>query len=202
MMKRNSRQIMLPAKRDAFTAIERFITKQDIELTVDEQRILSRWQFAEGLLRKKEIGEVEIIDEIKKTFSVSVFTAKNDITFAQQLSVRSRLFIKKFWHNLHLERLDKDIETLRKKIIKAEGSIDAKEVGALAKMMEVYTYTLNSSPDEVQKTIMPPPIFQFSLAPNQIIERPMELSEAMKEADEIIMKENSQGVFVEDDSKE
>lgn len=192
---------MLPAKRDAFTAIQRFLTKEDVELTVEEQKILSRWQFAEGLLRKKEMDEPAIIEEIKKTFSVSIFTARNDINYAQKLSVKCRVFIKKFWHNLHLERLDHDIEVLRKKIIKAEGAIDAKEIAALAKMQEVYTYTLNSFPDEMIKETLPPPIFQFSLAPDQVLSKPMELSEAMKEADEILMKENSEGVFVSDDSE-
>jgi hypothetical protein len=208
-MKRERRQHVLPAKREAFTAILRFMTKEDVQLTVDEEKILTRWIFCDALLRNKK-SEDNIIQDIADNFSVSVFTARNDIYYTQQLFAKSRQLIKKYLIHQHLERIDKDLEAVRKRmfepVMDGEGNpkplfIDAKELSALAKLHEVYTYTLNSIPEETVKDKMPPPIFQFTLPPNQVIQQPLTIEDAMKRADDIIMKENSEGIFEADDSK-
>lgn len=193
---KKTRAVMLPKKRDAFTAILRFLTSEDIDLLVDEQSILNRWIYCDALLREKKKNEAEIITEICQQFKVSIFTARNDIGYTQQLFAKSRKIVKKYLIDHHLKRMDEDLEKMRTKIFRENYSPDAKEYAALAKMHETYTYTLNSVPEDSDNKVQPPPIFQFILAPGQVINKPMELDDAMKAADAIINMKEEGGVYV------
>jgi len=205
---KRTRQFTLHKKREAFTAILRFMTKEDVSLTIEEEKILGRWIFCDALLRQKLYNEDTIIEKLIEAYTISKFTARNDINYTQRLFSKSRSLIKKYLIHLHLERIDSDIQNARQRIFTTDidektgkvvfNSADPKELIALAKLHEVYTYTLNSIPEEQDKDIMPPPIFQFILAPGQVINRAMELEEALKKADIIIMKE-ANGIFIADE---
>lgn len=200
----HKREFAVRKKRQAFDAILRFMTRDDITLSAEEERILNRWIYCDSLMRSKQYTDEQIIQKMIDAYQVSVFTANNDINYAQDLFAKSRRLNKKYLIHHHLQRIDEDLERIRKslfKVIKGEDgapdyypSIDAKEMAALAKLHETYTYTLNSIPEELQKSILPPPIFQFLLAPGQVITRPMSTEEAMAKAD-ILLKENKDGVF-------
>lgn len=194
-------------KKDSYSAILRFMTKGDITLSTKDDLILSRWIYCDVLLRTKKHTEEYIIDKVVAHFNVSSYTARNDIYTAQSLFAKVRLIQKKYLIHLHLERIDKDIEELRrilfKKRIDKKGKeedplIDAKEMMALAKLEEVYTYTLNSVPEEINNIPLPPPIFQFMLPPGVVIERPMDGKTALQSANEILMTEKD-GVYTADD---
>lgn len=195
---------LLPKKRDAFTAIKRFMCHQDITLKVEEEAIRDRWFFCNALLRAKEDNEEAVIKKIVDTFGVSIFTARNDIQHTQRLFVEVQNINKKYLIFHHLQRIDEDIQTMRKSLFRVEvgkdgKSIqrvpDAKELAAYSKLQETYTYTLNSIPEEIQVDKQPPPIFQFLLAPGQVIDRPMLIEDALQQADEIILKKNPDGVY-------
>lgn len=210
-MSKRGYDMLLPKKRDAFTAIKRFMTMSDITLKVEEEAILKRWEFCDALLRSKEYDEETIIAKIVEMYNVSTFTARNDIGNAQRLFADSRKLNKKYLIHLHLERIDKDIQYVRKKLFakqkdkegkEYDPSIDAKELGAYAKLLESYTYTLNSIPEDIQNDKQPPPIFQFLLAPGQVIDRPMEIDEAIAGADAFLLSKNDDGVYEIPDDEE
>lgn len=200
---------LLPKVRDAYTAIQRFMTEGGVTLKVDEEKILNRWIYVDGLLKAKELDEDAMIKAIVQTHGVSEWTARTDISNTQKLFANARKVNKRYLIHHHLERMDKDIQYIRQrmfsKVKDADGneydpSIDAKELAAYAKMMEAYTYTLNSVPDEQVIDKQPPPIFQFILAPGQTIDKPLELEDAMRMADELI--ENSDGIYETVDDEE
>lgn len=203
MVKKNGLQL-LPKKRDAYSAIRRFMCDGDVTLKVEEDKILNRWIYCDALLKAKEKNEDEIIAELVENYKVSTFTARNDIAYTQRLFADARKINKKYLIQHHLQRIDEDIERMRRDLFKIttdkEGKIiqhtpDSKELAAYAKLMEAYTYTLNSIPEEIQVDKQPPPIFQFILAPGQVIERPMLLEDAMQEADAVLLKQNKDGVY-------
>jgi hypothetical protein len=195
---------LMPKKRDAFSAIRRFMVDADVDLRDEENKILNRWFFCDALLRGKQDDEEAIIEKIVDQFAVSKFTARNDIYYTQRLFADCRRLNKKYLIHEHLQRIDKDIERVRKMLFDNkkktnEGEFDyvpdAKELMTLAKLFESYTYTLNSIPEEITNEKHPPPVFQFILAPGQFIDKPMAIEDALKKADEIILTKNSNGVY-------
>lgn len=189
----------MPKKREAFKAILRFCTHGDIKLKKEEDEILRRWEYCDVLLRAKSKTEQQIIEEIVTRFNVKSHTARNDIYQTQQLFGKSRQINKKYLAHHHLDRIDRDIQLIRSQLFKTvDGKLivpDSKETMALAKLYEAYTYQLNSLPDEPIEDKTPPPIFHFILAPGQVIEKPLLLEDALKQADELILKQNKDGIY-------
>lgn len=207
-----SKSLTISEKKDVYNRIKRFMMHSDITLTSDEENILTRWIACDALMRMRKHDEDSIVKEMQEQFSISPFTARRDIQQAQRLFSSARQSLKSYFMPLHLERIDKDIEELRKRMFftkkNKEGedelsSIDSKEVMALAKLHDAYTYAFNSMPEETSTEKMPPPIFHFILAPGQTIEKPMQLDDAIERADEIILKQGKNGVYsINGDSQE
>ena len=200
---------MLPGKRDAYKAIKRFMCDGDVDLKVEEEFILNRWIYADSLMRSKEYGEDEMVRKIVEKFEVSVFTARNDLGNAQKLFADARKINKKYLIHHHLQRIDEDIQKIRKQLFKTATIAgkeincipDAKEMASLAKLFESYTYTLNSIPDEAEMDKTPPPVFQFILPPGQVIQSPMDLEDAMRKAEELTKNEDGVYEINEDDAE-
>lgn len=193
----------MPKKREAFVAIKRFMCEGDVTLKVEEEEILNRWIYCDALLRAKEDNEESIIDKLMENFNISHGTASRDIVNTQRLFADARRINKKYLIHHHLQRIDEDIQKIRKQLfskVKSDGIEiqnipDSKEMAAYARLLESYTYTLNSIPEDIQADKQPPPIFQFILAPGQVIEKPMEIDAAQSKADELILKQNPEGVY-------
>jgi len=200
---------LLPGKRDAYKAIKRFMCDGDVDLKVEEEFILNRWIYADSLMRSKEYGEDEMVRKIVEKFEVSVFTARNDLGNAQKLFADARKINKKYLIHHHLQRIDEDIQKIRKQLFKTATIAgkeincipDAKEMASLAKLFESYTYTLNSIPDEAEMDKTPPPVFQFILPPGQVIQSPMDLEDAMRKAEELTKNEDGVYEINEDDAE-
>lgn len=200
---KRSRALLLPKKREAFVAIKRFMCEGDVTLKVEEEEILNRWIYCDALLRAKEDNEESIIDKLMENFNISHGTASRDIVNTQRLFADARRINKKYLIHHHLQRIDEDIQKIRKQLfskVKSDGIEiqnipDSKEMAAYARLLESYTYTLNSIPEDIQADKQPPPIFQFILAPGQVIEKPMEIDAAQSKADELILKQNPEGVY-------
>lgn len=200
---KKSRALLLPKKREAFAAIKRFMCDGDVTLRTEEEVMLSRWLYADALLKEKEDTEDQIIAKLMAEYGIARQTAVSDIANTQKLFAAARTINKKYLIHHHLQRIDQDIQKIRKSLytyVDDEGKVmptspDAKKLAAYAKLLEVYTYTLNSVPDEAVRDKLPPPVFQFLLAPGQTIEKPMGVDEALSQAEEIIMKENADGVY-------
>lgn len=198
------RMELLPKKRDAFVAIKRFMCDGGVTLKVEEESILNRWIFCDALLRAKDDDEESIIKKIAEKFNVSTFTARNDIGYTQRMFADARKINKRYLIHHHLQRIDEDIQRMRKNLFEVvtddQGKQTqciptSKELAAYAKLLETYTYTLNSIPEDVQVDKQPPPIFNFLLAPGQLIEAPLQLDDALAKADAILLKKNKNGVY-------
>lgn len=196
-------------KQDSYSLILRFMTKADITLSAQDEGILGRWIYCDVLMRTKKYSEEDVIDKVVNHYKVSTFTARNDIYFTQRLFAKTRLIQKKYLIAQHLERIDLDIEKVRKHLLtevtdeesgKKYLNVDAKELVALAKLHEVYTYTLNSIGDDIERTPLPPPIFQFTLPPGIDFKKPLDTKTALEQADEY-MKLDKDGVYKPDEDK-
>lgn len=180
-------------KGDAKTRIGKFLAGENILLNSEEEKILARWEVANDLLVAKEKTWVQIRDHIAATCKVSRFTAENDISNAQEVFGANRKINKRFLLHLHLDRMDRDIERVRESLffieddekgIKYNRTPNAKEIAALARLSEAYTYTLNSIPLDADRSKLPPPIFVFKLPDGVAITQPMSFEAAMQAADE------------------
>lgn len=189
----------LTQRGDAKTRIGKFLAGEPLLLNSEEEKILARWESANELLIAKEMTWVQIRDHIAATFKVSRFTAENDISNAQEVYGANRKINKRFLLHLHLDRMDRDIERIREGLFFREDDVkgvkfnrnpDAKEIAALARLSEAYTYTLNSIPDTSDRTKLPPPIYVFKLPDGVSITQPMSIEAAMQAADEYITFED------------
>jgi len=200
----------MPRKRPAMVAIRKFMVDGDIKLHVEEEATLNRWIYCDALLKSKEKNEDEIIKDLCEKFNTTSFTARQDIVNTQKLFADARKLNKKYLIHLHLQRIDEDIQKLRKSFFQevtfngkpTQKVPDAKELAAYAKLMEAYTYTLNSIPEDAQSDKLPPPIFQFVLAPGQVIEKPLNIEDALSKADSILLKETPEGVYIQEEEED
>jgi len=185
----------LQERGDVKTRIGKFLAGEKILLNSEEEKILARWETANELLIEKQKTWLEIRNHIATTFSVSRFPAENDICNAQEVYGTNRKINKRFLLHLHLDRMDKDIERIREGLffteddetdVKFNRTPDAKEIAALARLNEAYTYTLNSIPEDADRTKLPPPIYVFKLPDGVSITQPMSIQAALQAADEYI----------------
>jgi hypothetical protein len=181
-------------KGDAFSLLVKYV--QDpaaIELTSDAEKLLKRLMFADAKMKTRKFTEEEVINELMATFTISEFTALRDIKQAQKLFVAARGINKQYFSHLHLERINKDIEDTRDRLFWEENDEmpgvkfprvpDAKELAALARLHQAYSFTLNTAPEEKGQDVLPPPVFNFSQV---VINTGMSVEQAMKEADSLL----------------
>ena len=181
-------------KNDAFSMLIKYVQDPGaVELTADAEKLLKRLMFADAKMRSRKHTEDEIMNELMVTFSISEWTAMKDIKNAQKLFAKARTINKEYFANLHLERINKDIEDARECLfwyedddmpgVKKSRVPDAKELAALAKLHHVYSYTLHNAPEEKASDTQPPPIFNFSMV---VINTGMNVQDAMAAADKIL----------------
>jgi transcriptional regulator with XRE-family HTH domain len=167
-------------KKDAKSRIVRFLTKTDITLNSEEEKILARWEKADFLMRQG-MAYTDIILKLTGDFQISKFTADNDISSAQEVFARSRKLNKRYLAHLHLEDIMQDLKLIRKKLFKLENGEqtipDEKEMMALAKLHDSYTRQLNAIPDDIQHSDVQKPVIIFELA-GAPVEVPMDVAKA------------------------
>lgn len=180
-------------KNDAFSLLVKYIQDPAMELTADAERLLQRLMFADAKMRSRKLTDDEVMQELQTTFSISEWTALKDIKQAQKLFAKARTINKEYFANLHLERINKDIEDARERLfyyedekipgVKLPRTPDAKELAALAKLHHVYSYTLHNAPEEKSGDTQPPPIFNFSMV---VINTGMNVQDALAAADKML----------------
>lgn len=185
-------QLEKNSKRDYKTKIIRFLTDQDpAPLTADEEKVLSRWEMADRLLRAKE-PQAYVIDQLIKTFGVSSTTASNDLYQAMDVFGRSRRLNKNYLLSHHLERIDKMLVKIQEKWDelgqdgKPNYHPDPKEIAAVARLTESYTYALNSLPAQNDQAILPPPLMIFRGLNGTTVATGMTYEQALEYADDIL----------------
>jgi hypothetical protein len=181
-------------KTDAFSMIVKYMQDPGaVELTADAERMLKRLMYCDTLLRSNRKTSDEIMTDLQETFVISQFTALRDIKNCQKLFGQARQVNKQYLAHLHLERINKDIEDARDRLFFYEDedlpgvmrrrTPDAKELAALAKLHQAYSFTLNTAPEEKGQDILPPPIFNFTQV---VINTGMTPAQAMAAADQYL----------------
>lgn len=186
----------LPAEKsgkDFKSKIVKYLTEDNpAPLGAEEEKALARWEHADFLMRQ-HLERNDIILKLTHKFTISKFTADNDITNAQEVFSLSRRLNKAYIVHLNLQRIEKFIGFLEKKMYKDEDwRPDAKEIMAMAKLYEVHTYTANSIPQAPIKANLPPPIMNFFLVGQKPMDQPMTYEQAIEEADHFITDINEE----------
>lgn len=174
--------------------IKRFLTEGDISLSGDELTIMQRWEFADRLMMQGNSITALLRKKIMDEFCVSSTTADNDIFSAQEVFGEVRKINKRYLGHLHLQDIHADLARIRKKLFETEDKDgkkiatipNHKEIQALAKLHETYTYQLNSLPDTDPPPVIKRPIFLFSLVNGEAPKAPMQLEDAMKMSEQFI----------------
>jgi len=172
--------------RDAKSRIIRYLTVADIALSADEERILDRWECADRLMRSKSMSYDEMVKHIETHYHVSRWTAKSDISSAQEVFSRSRTTNKKYHLHLHAERIDAEIERIRAGWAEDGYIPDAKEIAALSRLFDSYTYAVERMPEDKIAKKQPPPIMLLNLVKGDQVVQPMTMEEALKQADDLL----------------
>lgn len=179
------------SKIDAKTRIIRYLTKSDITLTAEEETILARWEHID-LLHRQAISYTDILLKHTLKFNVSKFTTNNDITAAQEVFARSRKLNKRYLAHLHIEQLQDDLKRIREGFFKIDAetgkyeTLSHKDVAALARIHEAYTYQINSLPEDQQTPDVPKPVIQYNLVGVNNQPLLMDINTAMELADKFI----------------
>lgn len=172
-------------QREADQKIVKFLCGERITLSSKEEEILSRWRHVDQLMRLGK-ADHEIKDSIVKHFGVSPFTADIDYYNAQKAFSQVLKIDKTYLLGMHIEGLRMDVINYRSQIFKANYSPTEKEIAALSKLTEAYTYALNSLPQTTTKAAPQRTILMFSLKNGNPVNAPMQVDDALKLADEMI----------------
>lgn len=167
--------------------IKAFLVGDDVTLSPEEITILTRWEKVDLLYRQSTPFEDIIKALTEAPYSVSRFTAQNDVFASMEVFASSRKVNKKYILYLKFERQLQDIERYRESIFKKGKFVgDQKDIMALAKLEEAATYTLNSMPQDVERPPFVPTKVVLNLVKEDAIPLEMPLADALKLADSYI----------------
>lgn len=200
---------MAAEKNDAKSRIIRYLTKSDITLTSDEERMLARWEMADLLMRTSTRDE-DIILKITARFDVSKFTAQNDIFAAQEIFGKSRQINRNYLSHLHLQDIGEDIRRYRKHVFETKDKKGNtlpptdKEMLALSKMHDSYTRQLRDIPEEIQQLDVERPniINQLVIKEGQELPALMNIMQALRMSDAFLNKTEEAEIVPPDEPAE
>lgn len=164
-------------KNDALSRLVRFYLKSDIVLTAAEEEILTRWLYADALIRQRRLRLPQMIDDIVVHFGISKYTAQNDITQAQALFASVRTPNKKYLVEQHLE-------DIRMKIQQAKD--DKSLAPFLPKMWAEYTRALALLEDHQEHNDAPAPIIFIGVVAGQEQEQQVSGQFTFEQAKELL----------------
>jgi hypothetical protein len=165
-------------KDDAYSRILRYMQyPEDVVLTSKEEQILDRWIFCNVMLKDRKTRLEDIIEKISSKFSVSKFTARNDIGFTTALFVEARKISKEYLLYNHIEDIGLTIEKWK---------LDKSLAPFVPKLLHEYTIAVSKLPDQIQKREKPKVVNNFFVVQGQDLQAPMDYEDAFKEADKMI----------------
>lgn len=173
------------ATKSNLEALERFVHKKDITLTVEQEELMQRIMHADEKSRSGIHDRQAIIESIVTRFSVSKWRADQDISDAHKLFGGVRKLNKNYLLSRHIERIEKHIKI-------AETARNLKELRGLNDSL---THALNSLPQEVENLEATPTTIIFIVkAPDEQKKKTVE--DLLKEA-EAITKQLPENEYIE-----
>lgn len=171
--------------KDENKHIVKFLKGDRITLNSKEEEILSRWRYVDELMRLQK-SEQQIKTAVMERYNVSSFTAQNDYYSAQNIFAELSKMDKGYLLGLHIEDMRMDVINYRNSIYFNNRKPTEKEIMALSKLAEAYTYALNSMPNRKESKSVKPPLLTFGLVAGKTFNVPMPVTEAMAKADAYI----------------
>lgn len=150
--------------------IIQYLTKGDIVLHADEERMLDRWTFVDTQLRLRKYTRAEITSMVVKRFGVSKFTAERDISNAHYIFGNSRQLSKKYLLVHHIEEIELLIQRAK---------TDPVLLPFLPKLLDTFTKAVCALPEDVANGETTPTMLQFVLNGGNI-ETGMTVDQAME----------------------
>lgn len=185
--------------RTTKSRIIRYKTEGDIVLESHEELSLLRWEYADELYRMRKT-EDEIVEALRTRFGVSTHRAHLDMRSAQDVFARSRSINKKYVGHLHLQRIERMINFVEKKYYENKKQPDSKELSALTKLYESYTYTLNALPEDKENRDPKPTIIVCAPVSGQSIVTDVSFEDAMN--DDLDEKEQDDSDYIDHEAIE
>lgn len=169
--------VIIPEKTDAYSRVKRFLSNEEsgIVLNSKEEEMLTRWIYANALLKEKKFRSEQVIEKIREKFSVSVHTARMDISRAYSLFSSVTDDYKRYMLREHVEDIDQMIQ---------QWKTDKSLLPYLPKLMAEKTKAIMAIPVEVQAPDVPAPIIIVNTTTG--LKATKDLSEALEEADKLI----------------
>jgi hypothetical protein len=137
-----------PDKNDAFSRILRFYMHADVMLSAEEDIILKRWVHADKLILQRKFTTLQIIEKLVELFSVSRYTAQNDIRLTHALFSQTRAMSKQYILSHHIEDIQLTIEKYK---------LDKSLAHLVPKLYDALTKALALLSEEVSKEKTPVP---------------------------------------------
>jgi hypothetical protein len=171
--------------KDENKQITRFLKGDRVTLNSKEEEILNRWRYVDELMRLGK-SEQQIKEAVMQRYNVSTFTAQNDYYSAQNIFGEISRMDKSYLLGLHVESMRMDVINYRNHVFR-EGHIPTeKEIAALSKLAESYTYALNSMPSKKESRNTKTPMLVFTPVAGKTLPQPMSVADAMAKADAFI----------------
>jgi hypothetical protein len=146
-------------KGSAHARIIQFLLKGDITLHADEEKILERCTFADGLIRSRKYTNQDVISMISTRFAVSKYTAERDITATHKIFGSTRHISKKYLLGHHIEQIALLIQEAKTNPLLAP---------FLPKFIGEYTKAVLAMPEDITDNGSTPTLLQFVLQGGQI----------------------------------
>lgn len=179
-------------KNDAYTCILQYMMHPESNtLNSEQENILDRWIMCNTLLRDRKLKEEDLIEKIVTKFSVSKYTARNDIGYTMALFVEARRYSKEYLLYNHIEDIGMMIEKWK---------LDKSLAPFVPKLLHEYTLAISKLPDTINKQKRPKVVNNFFLIPGQNAQAPSTYDEAIIEANKMIeddAKKESQKDFID-----
>ncbi len=171
-------------KTDAISRIQRFMSNQEsgVVLTGEEEKILSRLIYANALLSERKYNQEAIIERIREKFSVSPWTARNDIDNTYSLFSSVTEDYKRYTLKHHIEDIEKKIR---------QWENDKSMAHLLPKLYEARTRAIVAMPVKLERPDLPPPVIVLNLTGN-IIQSGLTADQARAQADELLKFEDKE----------
>jgi hypothetical protein len=156
-------------------AIIRFVCKQDIALTVEQEELFVRVSYTDNLLRSRKYKRDDIIRMIIAKYQVSNYRAAQDITDAHKIFGETRRLNKNYLISHHIEDIGLQIQAAR----------DTGRLDLLPKLNDNFNRAIELIPDEPEDDDIRPAriIYVFEGAP-AIAKK--DLTAVLEEADKMI----------------
>lgn len=180
---------LLENKQVARDKIIQFLMHGNITLHADEERMMTRWLYADALIRGKRLKRDEIVSEITKKFEVSKFTADADIRNAHAVFARSRQINRSYL-------LGNLIEDITLYIEKAKRDPDLKKI--VPNLYKELRAAIADLPDEMADDKLPPSVIMFKLFDPEKFKTGMTPEEAMAKAKDFLKKQAIEDIDYED----